>query len=82
MKPTFIRDNEINLRKAKLQSELLSELCEMVDMARAGKVPADMVVNNWHALRKIYDLKEFFTIFEKELDGIFNTAMAPDCIEY
>lgn len=82
MKPTFIRNNEIFLQKAKLQSELLTELCDMVDMAKAGKVPADMVLNHWHALRKIYDLSEFFTIFEKELCDIFQTAMAPDCIEY
>lgn len=82
MKPIFVRDNEVNLRKAKLQSELLSKLCDMVDAVRAGKVSADMVVNHWHALQKIYDLSEFFTIFERELENMFPTAMTPDCIEY
>ena len=82
MKPIFIRDKEVFLRKAKLQSELLSKLCNMVDAVKVGKVSADAVVNHWHALQKIYDLSEFFTILEKELNDMFPTAMTPDCIEY
>lgn len=82
MKPTFIRDNEIHLRKAKLQSQLLAELCDMVDAARVGKVPANKVVDHWRALREIYDLAEFFAVFEKELKDMFQTAITPDCIEY
>lgn len=81
MKLIFVRDNEVNFRKAKLQSELLSELCDMVDMVRVGKVSADVVVNHWHVLRKVYDLSDFFTIFERELVNMFPTAMTPDCIK-
>ena len=82
MKPFFICDNEVFLRKAKLQSKLLAELSDMVDAAKAGKVSAKRVVDHWRALRKIYDLAEFFTMFEKELNNIFQTAIAPDCTKY
>ena len=82
MKHIFVSNKEINFRKAKLLSELISELCEMVDLARVGRVSVGAVANHWRALRKNYDLSEFFTIFEEELDNTFPTAMTPDCIEY